>query len=264
MIAVDVGNARIKLGWFDRRNAAGLPEPRQTLALDNRSRDFAALSTWLEGIPAACEASPSWRIASVNRPAATRLLDWLRSNRPQDRIALLAAGDLPLAVELPRPDMVGVDRLLDAVAANVLRPPNRPAVVVDVGTAITVDLRVARGGLSRRVDPAGHRHVRPRPARVHRSAAAFGHFRTGRPAAGLGRFDRVGHAVRAFLGRHRGRPPIDRADGRRRPTNGDLDRRGRAFRGWAPRPFFAMGAAPDAFGHRPGRRRTARLARLPS
>jgi type III pantothenate kinase len=81
----------------------------------------------------------------VNRPAATRLIDWLRSNRPQDRVALLAAGDLPLAVELPRPDMVGVDRLLDAVAANVLRPANRPAVVVDVGTAITVDL-VSRQG----------------------------------------------------------------------------------------------------------------------
>ena len=81
----------------------------------------------------------------MNRPAATRLLDWLRSNRPQDRVALLAAGDLPLAVELPRPDMVGVDRLLDAVAANVLRPADRAAVIVDVGTAITVDL-VSRAG----------------------------------------------------------------------------------------------------------------------
>ena len=44
----------------------------------------------------------------------------------QDRITLLAAGDLPLEVRLERPDMVGIDRLVDAVAANRLRAP-RPA-----------------------------------------------------------------------------------------------------------------------------------------
>jgi type III pantothenate kinase len=41
--------------------------------------------------------------------------------------------------------MVGIDRLLDAVAANRLRHPAAPAVVVDVGTAITVDLVAADG-----------------------------------------------------------------------------------------------------------------------
>jgi len=52
----------------------------------------------------------------------------------------VAAADLPLTVRLPRPDMVGIDRLLDALAANRLRQPGRAAVVVDVGSAITVDL----------------------------------------------------------------------------------------------------------------------------
>ncbi|MGA2257264.1 MAG: type III pantothenate kinase [Thermoguttaceae bacterium] len=46
---------------------------------------------------------------------------------------------------MPRPDMVGVDRLLDGLAANRLRTPGRPAVVVDVGSAITVDLVDADG-----------------------------------------------------------------------------------------------------------------------
>ena len=81
----------------------------------------------------------------MNRPSATRLLDALHRGRPQDRVTLLAAGDLPLEVKLPRPDMVGVDRLLDALAANALRQPGRPAVVVDVGTAVTVDLVSAAG-----------------------------------------------------------------------------------------------------------------------
>jgi type III pantothenate kinase len=81
-----------------------------------------------------------WWIGSVHRPSATRLIDWLRTHRPDDSVTLLAAGDLPLAVALERPDMVGIDRLLDALAADRLRQPHRPAVVVDVGSAITVDL----------------------------------------------------------------------------------------------------------------------------
>ena len=58
---------------------------------------------------------------------------------------MLAAGDLPLEVRLERPDMVGIDRLVDAVAVNRLRDAGRPAVIVDVGTAITVDLVSADG-----------------------------------------------------------------------------------------------------------------------
>jgi type III pantothenate kinase len=81
----------------------------------------------------------SWWIGSVNRPSATRLIDWIRSHRPHDAIRLLAAGDLPLRVALQRPDMVGIDRLMDAVAANQLRRAGHAAVVVDVGSAITVD-----------------------------------------------------------------------------------------------------------------------------
>ena len=86
-----------------------------------------------------------WHVGSVNRPAASRLIDWLRDHRGDDEVMLLTSGDLPLAVKLPRPDMVGVDRLLDALAANRLRTPGRPAVVVDVGSAITVDLIDADG-----------------------------------------------------------------------------------------------------------------------
>jgi type III pantothenate kinase len=108
------------------------------------------LADWLRELEAdasrpAAAAPLDWYIGSVNRPAAGRLLDWLRDHRPHDKITLLAAGDLPLGVQLDRPDMVGVDRLLDAVAANRLRPPGVPAVVVDVGSAITVDLVSAAG-----------------------------------------------------------------------------------------------------------------------
>ena len=146
-------------GCFVAPATPRLPEPDATLPLDGPRRTSPdwRLDRGIFGrngngamrrrqpSPAAPPSPLRWYIGSVNRPAATRLIDWLRTQRPQDRVTLLAAGDLPLEVRLPRPDMVGVDRLLDALAANRLRRPGRPAVVIDVGTAITVDLVSAEG-----------------------------------------------------------------------------------------------------------------------
>ena len=150
-IAADVGNARIKLGLFE----SGRCEPLRTLPLAERmtgagrrsshsrpdggdeSFQFDHIGSWMADFS---QQASEWRIASVNRPSATRLIEWLREHRPDDRTMLLAADDLPLTVRLPRPDMVGIDRLVDAVAANRLRNPKTPAVIVDVGSAITVDL----------------------------------------------------------------------------------------------------------------------------
>ncbi len=142
VVAVDVGNARIKLGLFPLRAGGQFPEPTATLCLDGSRPEFGRIVQWIEQT---AEAHVAWWIGSVNRPATTRLLDFIRAHRPADPVTLLSAGDLPLVVELKRPDMVGVDRLLDAVAANHLRRAGRSAVVVDVGTAITVDLLSAEG-----------------------------------------------------------------------------------------------------------------------
>lgn len=136
LIAVDVGNNRTKLGLFTETAAEGLPEPSRTIILGGDEQNMDRLAAWLSEMPAGLH----WWIGSVNRPAATRLIGWLRDARPQEAITLLAAGDLPLRVALERPDMVGIDRLIDAVAANRLRRPDSPAVVVDIGSAITVDL----------------------------------------------------------------------------------------------------------------------------
>ncbi len=146
-IAADVGNARVKLGLFTDDSAAGLLEPHQTLPLLGEDAELDRIDPWLADAEhgdlsgLTCQ----WWIASVNRPAATRLIDWLREHRSGDRVVLLASGDLPLVVRLERPDMVGIDRLVDAVAVNRLREAGRPAVIVDVGTAITVDLVSADG-----------------------------------------------------------------------------------------------------------------------
>jgi type III pantothenate kinase len=135
-VAVDIGNTNLKFGLFqgDGAKAKPLPLPQSTTSLSPGG--LVELVSWLGPTP---PHQVSWLIGSVQRAFCTRLLDWLRDHGAADRITLLTSRDLPLKYELPRPDMAGIDRLLGAVAANELRVKNRPAVVVDLGTAITVD-----------------------------------------------------------------------------------------------------------------------------
>ncbi len=144
-IAVDIGNSRIKFGLYTpadlQKSAGGLLEPSRTLDLTPGPAAFAAVADWLA--PTA-PGKLRWWIGSVERNFAAQLIDWLRG-KGVSQIVLLASDDLPLTVAVPRPDMVGIDRLLAALAVNQLRTPDRPAVVVDLGTAVTVDLLSREG-----------------------------------------------------------------------------------------------------------------------
>jgi type III pantothenate kinase len=141
-VAVDIGNTRLKLGLFssaELESGTALPEPAGTLSVSADRLD--EIAAWLAPHSVA---DIAWYIGSVQRSFTTELIDWLRRQQA-GRITLLCSGDLPLRVDLPRPDMVGIDRLLAAVGVNALRGPQRPAVIVDLGTAMTVDLISADG-----------------------------------------------------------------------------------------------------------------------
>jgi type III pantothenate kinase len=72
------------------------------------------------------------------------LAEWARSHG--DRVVeIVHAGQLPLRTELAHPERVGIDRLFDAVAANSRRGPGVPAVIIDAGSAVTVDAVDASG-----------------------------------------------------------------------------------------------------------------------
>jgi type III pantothenate kinase len=141
-VAVDIGNSRLKFGLYEAATDAIVPAPNRSLDFDPEKDALERVAAWLA--PWTVEQA-AWWIASVNRSHATLLIDWLRQQQTGLKITLLASGDLPLHVALPRPDMVGIDRLAGAVAVNRLRDPHRAAVVVDLGTAITVDLIDAQG-----------------------------------------------------------------------------------------------------------------------
>lgn len=133
LIAVDIGNSQIKLG---RRR----PTPSESLSL-HPDEVTASAATRLEAWLAEHQLDEAtWRIGSVNRPTTTRLLDWIHEHRPGDKIKLLSATDVPIRAVVPRPDMVGIDRLLGAAAAYHIRSSKSAVIVVDIGSAITVDL----------------------------------------------------------------------------------------------------------------------------
>lgn len=141
LMAVDIGNSRIKLGLFDKPvDEGGPPIPSRWLGLDTDEWDPVEIAVWLAPY---APSNLEWRIASVHRPAAARLKKWL--DQEQASSAQLSHNELPLVIDLPAPQEVGIDRLLGAVAANALRGTNQGAVVVDVGSAITVDLVSAVG-----------------------------------------------------------------------------------------------------------------------
>ncbi len=145
VLVADVGNSRIKLGVVVESAGAvgGVRLPTVTCRQDLDSHAFrpANLERWLA---VAAPASAVVLVASVHDAAAARLEAALAELsaarlRPlrQRRIRHL---DLPLETEVAEPHMVGIDRLAAAAAAGVVRQADRAAIVVDCGTAATVDI----------------------------------------------------------------------------------------------------------------------------
>jgi type III pantothenate kinase len=77
-------------------------------------------------------------VSGVHPQRRDRLADWLR-HRGDTVHVLTLAQQLPLQVALQHPDWAGIDRLLNAVAVNTRRRPHSPAIIVDAGSAVTVD-----------------------------------------------------------------------------------------------------------------------------
>jgi type III pantothenate kinase len=85
-----------------------------------------------------------WLISSVHDERAEQIEDWLVTRRPRDRWRRLTAEDVPLSIAVDKPRLVGVDRLCAAVGARALAR-SRAAIIVDAGSAVTVDAVSAAG-----------------------------------------------------------------------------------------------------------------------
>jgi len=136
ILAIDIGNTTVAWGLWRESDLASAG------ALLHRDLDRPLPEEWREAERAG--------IASVHAPAVDRLLARWGESAPRERRLLRSYRDLPVVAAVPRPEQVGVDRLLNVLAWS-RRHPGESAVILDFGTAITFDLADAagayRGGL---------------------------------------------------------------------------------------------------------------------
>lgn len=137
LIVADIGNSFVKVGRLRSLETDAMPKADDVVEC-GRDEIPARLQDWLP------TENCHWLVSSVNRQLENRLSTWISSER-HDRYTLLTAGDVPIPIEVEFPDQVGMDRLAAAVAANYLRQPDQPAIVIDAGSAITVDVVSGRG-----------------------------------------------------------------------------------------------------------------------
>ena len=137
-IVVDVGNTRIK--W-------GLCSSEQVWSVAALADDPAAwLKQWHDW---KLQREQAWIVSGVHPARRDRLVAWLKER--SDAVHVLASNkQLPIEIDVEHPDKVGMDRLLNAVAANRRRQENVAAILIDAGSAVTVDYLdgsgVFRGG----------------------------------------------------------------------------------------------------------------------
>ena len=151
VLLADVGNTRIKLAvvsdhGLDATGLRRLPNVGLRQDLDSHAFRPENLERWLMS---AAPGSAVVLVASVHDAAATRLEAVLAavsatSHRPL-RQRRIGHADLPLSIGLDEPQKTGIDRLAAAAAAAIVKTPDRGAIIVDCGTAATVDMLAADG-----------------------------------------------------------------------------------------------------------------------
>ena len=139
LIVVDIGNHQVKLARLPKAEIPAIADDLPVLRLRSQLDSFETLTDWLPSGRA------TWCVASVSRPVEARLAQWVASQRPADDYLRLANDMLPIEIRVEQPERVGTDRLVAALAAAALRTDAQAVIVIDAGSAITVDLVSADG-----------------------------------------------------------------------------------------------------------------------
>lgn len=261
ILAVDIGNTNVSAGVYDGRVRVTRWKARRPRRADAAWwKEFAALACVGAGI--APEELEGAAISSVVPGAAGPASRALR--RLTGRVPLVVDGGLPLGIAFAYgdPRRLGADRVCAIVAVAAKHP--LPAIVVDCGTAITVD-GIAPAGRGK----GAARHVGgmilPGPAiatrALARSTAALPAVDRALPRSAAGRDTREGilagawfgtiGAVRECVGRLEEELVAASATGGRAETGGraargrSADRRSARGRGRAAKPFV-VGTGGDA------------------
>src|SRR4051794_7428634 len=127
-VVADIGNSRIKWG---RCGPAGV-FAHATLPPDDPT-------AWARQAAEGGLARASWALGSVQPQTCEAFAAWLSTEGHQVK-RIDSYRKLPLDVLVDNPERVGLDRLLNAVAARTRLPRSSAGIIVDAGSAVTVDL----------------------------------------------------------------------------------------------------------------------------
>lgn len=91
-----------------------------------------------------------WSVCSVNEKRQSRLARWVADHRPTDTFHVIQANEVKLETDVQSRELLGRDRLVAAWQAVQLNESG-PLLVVDAGTAVTIDVvdhkNVFQGGM---------------------------------------------------------------------------------------------------------------------
>jgi type III pantothenate kinase len=134
LLVIDIGNTNITLALAT--DGTLRPARRAATRPGATSDELELLLDQLVGLDGLSLTDVSAMVVASVVPALTAKLEQIASRRA---IALLiaTAGTVPLAIRVDRPGEVGADRIVNALAAARLY--GAPAVVMDLGTATTLD-----------------------------------------------------------------------------------------------------------------------------
>ena len=141
VVAVDIGNSFIK--------AAVLPNGLTPLDFHDvpvttfKTEDIGN-AQWLDLLGSG-SVETQWFLASVNQSSLDCVVRWLDSQtRPRKR-TILNHQHIPLDLSAVDEEQVGIDRLLSTLGARGARENLFPMIVVDIGTAVTIDAVTTEG-----------------------------------------------------------------------------------------------------------------------
>jgi type III pantothenate kinase len=146
IVAVDIGNTSTSLAAYRTASnqAGGNDAGGNDAAIAMRPERIGPVERWgpdwtPEDLDESAGGPRTWVIASVNSRRANEFDEWLATHFPTESMQHLRRDQLNLP-NVRFPDRVGIDRLLAAAAALAIRPFHVPKIIVDAGTAVTIDL----------------------------------------------------------------------------------------------------------------------------
>jgi len=134
LLALDLGNTVLKVGFISKKGMF-VGEMRFSHSESISFLKVLKKTKWPDDVTEV-------KMASVV-PGLTEKVVRILEGCVRLKVKVLVKDDLPIKVQVRRPKEVGIDRLLNALAAGRLY--GKPAVVIDCGTALTFDLVTGAG-----------------------------------------------------------------------------------------------------------------------